>query len=66
MEKENSKKEEYQWEDTQNAFSPYTYSQVADILDDITDEEASKLGFSDCDELWDAVNDEFTITELRI
>ncbi len=41
-----------------------TYDETADILDSMTDDDANSIGFpGGMDDLWDFINQQFTITE---
>ena len=57
--------EEYEWNNpkTRN-FANLTMDNAYDILDTMNDEDAEELGFEGgIDDLWDFVNQQYTITE---
>ncbi len=56
--------DEYDFGETKiNPLSPYTYEKSANIADGMTDKEIKKCGFEDEEELWDFINNNYTITE---
>lgn len=61
----NSKEEEYEWGEKWNkGFNDISYDNMCDILDNMTDEDAMRLGFTGgMDKLWDYANSLYTIKE---
>lgn len=57
--------EEYRWkEPSSNIFNDIPIDDAYDELETMNDEEAIELGFSGgMDDLWDYVNQQYTITE---
>lgn len=57
--------EEYRWkEPSSNIFNDIPIDDAYDELESMNDEEAIELGFSGgMDDLWDYVNQQYTITE---
>lgn len=57
--------EEYRWkEPSPNIFNDIPIDDAYDELETMNDEEAIELGFSGgMDDLWDYVNQQYTITE---
>ena len=57
--------EEYRWTETEtNIFNDIPIDDAYDELETMNDEEAIELGFSGgMDDLWDYVNQQYTITE---
>ena len=47
----------------QNIFFPLTYEDCFDISDKLTSKEKEKLGFNNEEDLWDFINQQYTITE---
>lgn len=58
-------REEYEWDQPKQTNYPgKTYDETADILDSMTDDDANSIGFpGGMDDLWDFINQQFTITE---
>lgn len=46
-----------------NRFEPHTYDQVTSLMNRLSPEEIDELGWDCPDDLWDAINTEFMITE---
>lgn len=61
----NSKEEEYEWGEKWNkGFNDIPYYNICDILNNMTDEDAKRLGFtSGMDDLWDYINIKYAIIE---
>lgn len=61
----NNKEEEYNWGEKWNkGFNDITYDSICDILDNMTDKDAERLGFTGgMDELWDYMTFCYTIKE---
>ena len=57
--------EEYRWTETEtNIFNDIPIDDAYEELETMNDEEAIELGFSGgMDDLWDYVNQQYTITE---
>jgi len=57
--------EEYEWSNPKvKNFADLTMGAAYDILDTMNDEDAERLGFeSGIDDLWNFVNQQYTITE---
>jgi len=56
--------DEYDFGETKiNPLAPYTYDKSAEIADNMTDKKITKCGFEDENELWDFINNNYTITE---
>jgi hypothetical protein len=56
--------DEYDFGETKiNPLAQYTYEKSAEIADNMTDKEITKCGFEDENELWDYINNNYTITE---
>jgi len=57
--------EEYRWTETEtNIFNDIPIEDAYEELETMNDEEAIELGFSGgMDDLWDYVNQQYTITE---
>ena len=60
-----AQREEYEWDTPkQSNYLGKTYDETADILDSMTDDDANRIGFpGGMDDLWDFINQQFTITE---
>jgi hypothetical protein len=60
-----AQREEYEWDTPkQTNYLGKTYDETADILDSMTDDDANRIGFpGGMDDLWDFINQQFTITE---
>jgi hypothetical protein len=60
-----AQREEYEWDTPkQTNYLGKTYDETADILDGMTDDDANRIGFpGGMDDLWDFINQQFTITE---
>ena len=57
-------REEYEWDEhKKRAFSGFDLGTTYDILDTMTDDDATRLGFDAMSDVWEFVNREFTITE---
>jgi len=61
----NNKEEEYEWGEKWNkGFNDISYDNMCDILDDMNDEDAEKLGFTGgMDDLWDFISNQYIIKE---
>lgn len=61
----NSKEEEYEWGERWNkGFNDIPYDNMCDIMDNMTDEDAKRLGFTGgMDDLWDYMTSCYTIKE---
>ena len=46
-----------------NPFNPYRYDQVADWIDQLTPETVTKHGWHSTDEIWDVVNQAYSLYE---
>jgi hypothetical protein len=46
-----------------NSFYPMKYDQVADWIDSLSPDAAIKLGWLSTDEIWDAVNQAYSLYE---
>jgi hypothetical protein len=46
-----------------NPFDPHLYDQVADWIERLSPETISKLGWNNDDDLWDAVNQAYSLFE---
>ena len=46
-----------------NPFNPYRYDQVADWIDQLTPETVIKNGWHSTDEIWDVVNQAYSLYE---
>jgi hypothetical protein len=46
-----------------NPFNPHRYDQVADWIDSLSPDAVTKLGWMSTDEIWDAVNQAYSIYE---
>ena len=60
-----AREEEYEWDNPRmKNFANLTMDNAYDILDTMNDEDAEELGFEGgIDDLWDFVNQQYTITE---
>jgi hypothetical protein len=60
-----AREEEYEWDNHRmKNFANLTMDNAYDILDTMNDEDAEELGFEGgIDDLWDFVNQQYTITE---
>jgi len=65
MSSHEAQREEYEWDTPkQTNYLGKTYDETADILDSMTDDDANRIGFpGGMDDLWDFINQQFTITE---
>jgi hypothetical protein len=59
------REEEYEWDNPRmKNFANLTMGNAYDVLDTMNDEDAEELGFEGgIDDLWDFVNQQYTITE---
>ena len=56
--------DEYDFGETKiNPLAPYTYDKSFEITDGMTEKEIIKLGFNGKEDLWDYINNNYTITE---
>jgi hypothetical protein len=56
--------DEYDFGETKiNPLAPYTYDKSFEIVDGMTEKEIIKLGFDGEEDLWDFINNNYTITE---
>ena len=56
--------DEYDFGETKiNPLAPYTYDKSCEIADSMTEKEMIKLGFDGEEDLWDFINNNYTITE---
>ena len=46
-----------------NPFNPHRYDQVADWIDSLSPDAVIKLGWNSTDEIWDAVNQAYSLYE---
>jgi len=55
---------EYDFGETKiNPLAPYTIDKTYEIVDKMTDKEIMKLGFEDEEDMYDYINNNYTITE---
>ena len=56
--------DEYDFGETKiNPLAPYTYDKSFEFADGMTEKEIIKLGFNGEEDLWDFINNNYTITE---
>ncbi len=55
--------DEFNPEQQNNPFNPHSYDQVADWIETLSPETITKIGWSNEDDLWDAVNQAFSLCE---
>ena len=55
--------DEFNPEQQNNPFNPYSYNKVANWIETLTPETIAKLGWDNEDDLWDAVNQAFSLYE---
>ena len=55
--------DEFNPEQQNNPFNPHKYVKVADWIDSLSPDEVTKLGWLSTDEIWDAVNQAFSLYE---
>lgn len=56
--------EEYEWENPKtNRLQPLSYDDCCDELENMDEKDIRKLGFNNEEDIWDFVNQEYTITE---
>jgi hypothetical protein len=55
--------DEFNPEQQNNPFNPHSYNKVADCIELLTPETIAKLGWDNEDDLWDAVNQAFSLYE---
>ena len=59
----NSFADEFNPEQQNNPFNPMKYDQVADWIETLSPETIAKLGWDNDDDLWDAVNQAYSLYE---
>ena len=55
--------DEFNPEQQTNPFNPHSYDQVADWIERLSPDAVTKLGCLSTDEIWDAVNQAFSLYE---
>ena len=55
--------DEFNPEQHNNPFNPHSYDQVADWIERLSPDAVTKLGWLSTDEIWDAVNQAFSLYE---
>ena len=55
--------DEFNPEQQTNPFNPHSYNTVADWIDSLSPDAVTKLGWMSTDEIWDAVNQAYSIYE---
>jgi hypothetical protein len=55
--------DEFNPEQQTNPFNPHRYDQVADWIERLSPDAVIKLGWHSTDEIWDAVNQAYSIYE---
>ncbi len=65
MSSQKERREEYEWDTPKQVnYLGKTYEKTAEILDNMTDDDAERIGFpGGMDDLWDFINQQFTLTE---
>jgi hypothetical protein len=55
--------DEFNPEQQTNPFNPMKYDQVADYIERLSPDAVTKMGWHSTDEIWDAVNQAFSLYE---